>query len=197
MDNTTAQILQELSDLSAALGGTVRKNGGNAPYTPLRKGIGQDHGEETLAGGLDNRMGAEAVRAGIEDKKESSKEIQPEEKKEDWSNLDKLAEALDAKITIGSEQQNEKARKWFEKNSIQISCTAERYDPFKYADDFNRLVKSSHPTMSQVASMMICLAPVRHTRAGERLFGHLENTMRKAERLASREKSTLKRQGVL
>lgn len=192
MDTNVTQILQDLSDLANDLGGTRRQPGGNAPKPTLKsRGLrDSNHESVTISDNVIRNSDVESEgQAGDKEKTTSPKE--------DWSGIQGLADALEAKVTIGTEEQSERARKWFDKQPISISSSVDRYDPFRYADDFNRLVKSSHPTTSQVASMMICLAPIRHTRPGVRLFGLLDKSMKKAERMSAKEKSSLKRKGVL
>lgn len=168
--------------------------GGKAPEPPLRSIDNRipDHGSVVVQGKVNAKNLEVGSEGQAENKSEPTLSI-----KEDWSKIQGLGKSLDAKITIGSEEQNEKARKWFDKNAITISCSYEKYDPFRYEDDFNRLVKSAHPTTTQVASMMICLAPIRKTRPGVRLFGMLDKTMKKAERFAAKERRDMKKKGIL
>lgn len=116
-------------------------------------------------------------------------EIDPyEETEEDdeWGFLSRVEEVFQAnKIQIATDEQNEKARKYFERRDKLVEgcprSSLHVYDPMLYMDNYNRLVRDNHVLPSQVESLMISLNPIRNTTGGKKMFEVLEKKMHSAK----------------
>ena len=116
-------------------------------------------------------------------------EIDPyEETEEDdeWEFLSQVESAFQAKkIQIATGEQNEKARRYFEKRDLaREGCPRSSlhvFDPMDYMNDYNRVVKDNHVLPSRVESLMISLNPIRNTVSGKKMFEVLEQKMHSAK----------------
>lgn len=112
-------------------------------------------------------------------------EIDPYEETEgddEWEFLNQVESAFQAKkIQIATDEQNEKARRYFEKRDKLVEgcprSSLHVYDPMVYMDDYNRVVKDNHVLPSRVESLMISLNPIRNTVSGKKMFEVLEKKM--------------------
>lgn len=108
------------------------------------------------------------------------------EEDEEWGFLKEVSERLDAKrVQIGTPEQNEKARKYFERRDKLVEglpkSSLHVFDPMIYMEDYNRVIKDNHVLPSKVESLMISLAPLRGTPGGKKIFDALEKKMHSAK----------------
>lgn len=114
-----------------------------------------------------------------------------EEEEEEWEFLNEVSEKLQArKIQIGTPEQNEKAKRYFDRRDKLVEgipkSSLHVFDPMDYMEDYNRVIKNNHVLPSQVESLMISLAPLRDKPGGQKIFEALEKKMHSAKLNLSR-----------
>ena len=190
---TEKQILKELDKLCEGLkGGTSRRSGGVAPLPD--HGHADDKVDRARAGskakervGTNPDLGKNMQRGNNPDPK------QPEEKESKvWPELIPVIEMMGAKrLIIGTEEQNQKAEKYFATHHVPVPASYIAYDPSVYQDNFNKVITNPGATQSQVESVMMCFEPIKKTDHGKKLLRMLD-AKRKCAKLASdREKRHL------